>query len=218
MANQKTHPSRVQGFESVREIGSDFVKAAGVKRSWDVAWNQILGLEDDSELKVTDPFTHKKNEVFNASNHKSKDVKHAEKAPAPVKKDAAIDHHGDFLRSSERASKQETREINQRLEQIMVELQRLVNSSKVLKMEFAGVTVDQAPEQAGEYHLNFFDWLLLTIRKARENVENAHTWRATSKKKGAKGKWNNKQRDDWFSNTSLSMGNESGGGYINQTG
>lgn len=225
MGKTTTQPRRVQGFESLREFGDDVKEQVDFKSSWDEVWSEVLGLKKNSsekngtpqpELTVADPFTQKQ-EVFNASKHQSSETKHrTEKAPQRI--EAAIDHHGDVIRSSERASKQEMREINQRLQDIMAELQRLVSSSKVLQMEFAGVTVEQAPQQAGEYHLNFFDWLLLTIRAARQKVEDSGAWLATSKKKGGKGRWNNKQRKDWFENTSLSMGNESGGGYINQTG
>ncbi len=225
MGKPTTKPGRFQGFENFREFSDHFSKQVDVEDSWNEVWSEILGTDkkkkksSESELTITDPFTNQKDVVFDASKHqtdKSHEVKHVEKAHA--KAEAAIDYHQNFLKNREIHSKQENQEIHQRLNDIMFELQKLVNSSKVLQMEFAGVSVDQAPKQAGEYHLNFFDWLLLTIRSARQKVEDSGAWLATSKKKGGKGSWNNKQRKDWFSNTSLSMGNESGGGYINQTG
>lgn len=225
MSKTQKNYQRFQGFESLRDFGDDVKEQVDVKSSWDEVWSEVLGLKKKvaetqpqhaDQLTVTDPFAHKQ-EVFNASKHQgTAETKRTEKAQ--VQKEAAINYHADFVKNSERASKKEMHEINQRLQDIMAELQRIVSSSKVLQMEFAGVTVDQAPQQAGEYHLNFFDWLLLTIRDARKKVEDSGAWLATKKKKGTKGKWNNKQRQDWFSNTSLSMGNESGGGYINQTG
>lgn len=224
MSKSKTQPRRVQGFESIREFGDDVKEQIDVKSSWDEVWSEVFGVKKKSSEKtsqpdftVTDPVTGEQS-IFDIKAHKAQksESRHAEKAP--LRKEAAIDHHNDFVRSYERASKQETHEIKQRLQEIMAELQRLVSSSKVLQMEFADVTVNQAPQQAGEYHLNFFDWLLLTIRAARQKVEDSGAWLATNKKKGTKGRWNNKQRQDWFANTSLSMGNESGGGYINQTG
>jgi hypothetical protein len=82
------------------------------------------------------------------------------------------------------------REINEKLQQIMAELQRLISSSKELKLEFADVNVDAPPPQAGEYHLNFFDWLLLTIRTAREKVEDSGAWlNAVKGKNKKKGYW-----------------------------
>jgi hypothetical protein len=195
----RPHAQGSQGFEALRDLGGTFkdsVNHGFGKDAWDDTWRQILGVDVSSkssgenhaqpDFTVTDPVSGKQ-DVFDVKTHqaqKSSEAKRPEKAPQRI--EAAIDHHTDFVRNSERASKQEMREVNHRLQEIMVELQKLVNSSKVLQMEFAGVTVDQAPEQAGEYHLNFFDWLLLTIRKARENVENSGAWLATSKKKGGK--------------------------------
>jgi len=227
MGKPTTKVGRVQGFESIREFSDHFAEQVDVRDSWNEVWSEILGTDkkkkksSEQELTITDPFTGQKDVVFDASKHQadksqSKEVKHVEKAHA--KAEAAMDYHQNFVKNREITSQKESHEIHQRLNDIMFELQKLVNSSKVLQMEFAGVSVDQAPKQAGEYHLNFFDWLLLTIRSARQKVEDSGAWLATSKKKGGKGSWNNKQRQDWFANTSLSMGNESGGGYINQTG
>ncbi|HSA84188.1 MAG TPA: DUF5660 family protein [Patescibacteria group bacterium] len=232
MGKTGTQVQRSQGFEALREIGDTITEAAKneTKQGWKDFWAQ-MGVQlngatqspeanhtnPDKPLVLKDPFTGAV-EVFKAANKPS--AERQQKEQAPQRAEAAIDHHTDFIKSSERAAQMERSEITKRLNDIMAELQRLVSSSKVLQMEFADVSVQQAPQQAGEYHLNFFDWLLLTIRAARQKVEDSGAWLATSKKKGKKGKgtWNNKQRKDWFENTSLSMGNESGGGYINQTG
>jgi hypothetical protein len=146
-------------------------------------------------LEVMDPVLGNKGDIFHAAKHKSSEHNagkqhYAEKAPRNEKREAAIDHSGNVLRSSENASHNEMREVNQKLQQIMVELQRLISSSKVLKMEFADVNVDQAPPSAGEYHINFFDWLLLTIRTAREKVEDSGAWLTAVKgKNNKKGYW-----------------------------
>ncbi len=139
----------------------------------------------DKPLYIKDPATGQI-DVFHASQHKNSGEvkKHAEKAPKAV--EAAIDYHGDFIKSSERASKVEMHEMSQRLQEIMAELKRLVSSSKVLQSEFANVSVDQAPPEVGEYHINFLDWLLLTVRAAREKVEDSGAWLATAKKKSGK--------------------------------
>lgn len=141
----------------------------------------------DKPLVIQDPVTGAI-ELFNAANKKSPSEtqkQYAEKAPAH-KKEAAINYGSDVLQHAERATHQEAREISQKLQEIMNELRRLVSTSKVLEMEFADVSVEQAPTQAGEYHLNFFDWLLLTIRAARQKVEDSGAWLATAKNKGGK--------------------------------
>jgi len=146
----------------------------------------------DQPLIIKDPVTGQI-DVFHAAKHQKQETPkiHADKAPKSEKqgekpREAAIDYHGDFLRSSEKASLTENREINERLQQIMEELKRLIGSSKVLQAEFADVNMDRTPPQVGEYHLNFFDWLLLTIRTAREKVEDSGAWLATAKSKSGK--------------------------------
>lgn len=144
----------------------------------------------DAPLIVKDPVTGAV-EVFNAASGKSADNKaHSEKASKKDQRDAAINYGEIMIKSSEASMHKEMREVNQRLQEIMSELQRLISSSKELKMEFADVGVEQAPTQAGEYHLNFFDWLLLTIRAAREKVEDSGAWlNAVKGKKDKKGYW-----------------------------
>lgn len=142
----------------------------------------------DQPLIIKDPVTGQI-DVFHAAKHKKQESPqiYADKAPKAEKpKEAAIDYHDDFLKSSEKASVAETREVNERLQQIMNELKRLIGSSKVLQAEFADVNMDQTPPQVGEYHINFFDWLLLTIRTAREKVEDSGAWLATTKSKSGK--------------------------------
>lgn len=231
MAKTKQSHGRHNSLETLSEFGGAFSEAVTEdlgKKTAETFLSQLLGIKSPSEkagdnqsaegFKVTNPFTPgTEGDIFHAKDHHAKaktDVKrtHADRAPSekahkPERREAAIDHR-EFQRTSERASASENREINQRLQEIMSELKRLVSSSKVLQMEFANVDVEQAPTQAGEYHINFFDWLLLTIRSAREKVENSGAWAATLKSKKGKGKWGKKERQDWFGNTSRSLSSE----------
>lgn len=203
MAKTKISHGRNRSLETLQEFGDalgDTLKNEVGKKTIDNLFSQLLGIDigsspeankksPDKPLTVKDPFTGEIS-VFQAADHKGKrEVKknHAEKTPKAEKRiDAAIDHAGDMRNLSERFSHMENREINQRLQEIMVELKRLVSTSKVLQMEFANVDVEQAPTQAGEYHINFFDWLLLTIRAARQKVEDSGAWLATAKGKSGK--------------------------------
>jgi len=174
--------------DQISSFGNDFFEQlVGFSLGGDKASSESSHQSPDKPLVIQDPVTGAI-ELFNAANKKSpsETQKHyAEKAPKP-KIEAGIDHHTNFIQNSERVMHAENREIKQKLQEIMNELQRLVSTSNVLKMEFADVSVEQAPQQAGEYHLNFFDWLLLTIRAARQKVEDSGAWLATAKNKGGK--------------------------------
>ena len=136
------------------------------------------------------PNAQKHIEIFNFLNHqKTSSEKPKAHAEASRPREAAIDYHREIAKSRERASKGETREMRQNIEQIKVELAKLVESSQVLKLEFAEVAVEQTVN-VGQYQLNFMEWMLAVIRSARQKVEDSNAWLGTVKGKGAKkGYW-----------------------------
>jgi hypothetical protein len=157
---------------------------------------QLLGLEiggapksEHAALKKEEakPDTGGVIELFNAlTHHQSAEKKpSSEKAP---RVEAAMNYSGEVRRSSERAAKGETHELNQEIQAIKAELNNLLASSKVLQMEFATVSLEQAPVNAGEYHKTFLDWMLIVIRQARQKVEDSGAWLNVVKgKRGKKG-------------------------------
>jgi hypothetical protein len=132
-------------------------------------------------------------ELFNAKQH-GKAETHPQKKQSVEKPkahaEASIDYHREVVKSSERASRVEVRDLNEKIQQITIELRRLISSSKVLQMEFAEVSVEQTPTNVGEYHVNFLEWMLIVIKSAREKVEDSGAWLNTIKgKSGKKGYW-----------------------------
>lgn len=110
---------------------------------------------------------------------------HSEKQPHI---EAAMNYSREIAQSSERASKGEMREMQRNIQEIQNELRQLLQSSKVLSMEFAEVATEQTPTEVGKYHINFFDWMLVVIRQARQKVEDSGAWLNVMKgKKGKKG-------------------------------
>ena len=105
---------------------------------------------------------------------------------APKSKNAApgIDYHRDVATSSERASRKEASEIEQKFQQVKQELNRMVESSnKIIQDEFGGITLEQAPTEVKNYHVNFLDWLLITVSTARQKVEDSGAWLSAMRSK-----------------------------------
>jgi hypothetical protein len=192
------------GREFVRSVGKPSTKwlADEAAQSGRTFLEQLLGLNlkkdsgtthaDKAPQSEESKQPHKNVEVFNFLNHKNASDKpkaHAEKA-SHRQAEAAIDYHREITHNRERASKGEMHDIQQNIEQIKIELSKLVNSSQVLKLEFAEVSVEQSSKNVGEYHINFFEWMLTVIRAAREKVEDSGAWLGTVQGKGAKkGYW-----------------------------
>lgn len=117
--------------------------------------------------------------------------KKASKEKAP-RIEAAMNYSGEIARSGERATKSEMREMSQNVQEIKAELNKLMASSKVLQMEFADLAMEQTPVDAGKYHVNFFDWMLIVIRQARQKVEDSGAWLSA-----VKGKRTGKAKTDY---------------------
>ena len=116
---------------------------------------------------------------------------HADKKADHGHVEAGIDYHREITHYAERAHHRENTELEQKVQEIVNELQRLVDSSSTLiQAEYQDVTVMQAPSEVGKYHLNFFDWMLSVIQNARMKVEDSGAWLSTMQsKKGKKNYW-----------------------------
>lgn len=125
-------------------------------------------------------------ELFNAKSHGKAEARPQKQQEKAGKSEAAINYHQDVLRNRERSSRGEVRDINDKIQQITMELKKLISSSKILQMDFAEVAVGQTPATVGEYHINFFEWMLIVIKSARQKVEDSGAWLSTVKGKGGK--------------------------------
>ena len=100
-----------------------------------------------------------------------------------------IDYRNEILHGSERLSRREADELQERIQEIMQELVKLIKSSAILQAEFIDVSIQQAPVNAGKYHLNFFEWLLAVIRNVRMKVEDSGAWLNVVKSKKSQRKY-----------------------------
>ncbi len=98
-----------------------------------------------------------------------------------------IDYRSEIIHGSERLGRREALELDNRIQEILTELKRLIGSSSILKAEFAVISVEDKPVKAGKYYTNFFEWLLIEVKKIRMKVEDAGAWLSVMKsKKGQK--------------------------------
>ncbi len=104
--------------------------------------------------------------------------------------DPGIDYRREIL-YGERTIQEDSREIETKIQEIIIELKRLTQTSAVLQAEFKEVTVEQRIEKPGKYHLSFFEWVLIMVRSARIKVEDSGAWLEMFKsKKAGKQYWN----------------------------
>ena len=185
-------------IEAIQGYGSDAVSSVAetATNQIDTLFVDLLGLGSSSESQNKE--NNGEIELFSRAKEQKAETGHIR---------AHIEYHDEIRKVGERASHAETKQLTRQVQEILMELKKLISSSKTMEMEFADIAVMETPPEVGEYHLSFFDWLLITIKQAREKVEDSGAWLAAVKGKNSKkggGYW------DMFKKhgTSFGMSNE----------
>jgi len=178
---RKTH----QGFvdqnpiEVIKGIGSGIADSAlnnlgrqGINQLWE----QMLGADTSKD-------------------ETSGDLKEGEEIILKSKKETPFKESGLNYRreiiDAERVSTRENqRVIQSKIQEILVELKKLSQTSAEIAMEFKEITVEQRIEKPGEYHISFFQWMLSLVKAARVKIEDSGAWLKVMRSKKA-------QRNYW---------------------
>lgn len=200
MANPKRQHKSINPIESLEDIGSGVkstvvndVLKAGAKDFFSQLLPDIYGSSRSRSTELHQQENEPNSvEIFSSSTKNSHEMK-VRKSPEIKKKPeakGAIDYHNDILKVGKEASSREVQKVDNQIREIMVEIKKLVTSSKALQMEFAEVAIEKTNPNVGEYHINFFEWILSAIKIARKRVDESGAWLNTMKSKnGKKGYW-----------------------------
>ncbi len=186
-------------IEAITNIGSDikqsFVDDLGKGVVTDL-WDQFLGA-GESRANGSGDMEMIAGEEIDLESMRKKDKK-AEAQPG-------IDYAREIIQAGKHAGVENTREMEVKIQEILIEIKQLANSSTELREKVEIISVEQIAEAPGAYHINFFEQILQWLRDARMNVEDSLAWfHALRSKKAAKqyGKLTKKH------GTSFSLSNE----------
>ncbi|HVT01162.1 MAG TPA: DUF5660 family protein [Patescibacteria group bacterium] len=122
--------------------------------------------------------------------------KQAQKEEEQVEKKPQVTaEHMEYFRTVNNADRiSETRvetNIQRSVDEIRIEIQKLIKTSKLVERTVKDATADKAPVKPGKYHINFFEFVLGVIREATRKLEDTNAMGAvfTSKKQQSK-YWN----------------------------
>lgn len=160
-------------FEALMGMGSDVVKSIKSDVGKDLvfdAWDQFLGTDKSHNGGHSGGEMHAGEEV-DLAHGENQSEKHAK-----PHKEAGNDYHREIVHSGERTASRENQEIAVKVQEILIEIKQLANSSGELKEKVQVLTIEQIGENPGVYHLNFMEEVLKWIRDARMNVEDSLAW------------------------------------------
>jgi len=113
------------------------------------------------------------------------------KKEQPQHVEPAYNYAERIIHGEKRIQAENAQEIKVKIEEVMIELRKIVDSSKELQVEFRAVTIEKVPAKPGKYHLNFVEWLLQNVMQIRLRIEDSSAWLAMFKsKKDKRQYWN----------------------------
>jgi hypothetical protein len=160
----------------VNSVKNDLIRNSGKSiLEQTLAWDKLLGTN-----------------VIKDREQNSGDLREGEEVSFAKEKvvqiEAAIDYKEEILHFERKTTQVEKGQLNQRVEQIMLELQQLSKSVKGLETQVRDVDINVVPQTMGKYHETFFEFLLSNLRNARIRIEDSTNWlSAVGKKANKKG-------------------------------
>ena len=128
-------------------------------------------------------------QIFGAPKGASHELKPGQEASLkkPEKKKAVTEAHMEYFREIKNADisprKQEDQAMEQKVEQIRIEIKKLMNASKQLEATFKNVQIEQKVVKAGRYHETLLTFILSLVRSAKVKMEEGASWMNVSKNK-----------------------------------
>lgn len=180
---KQTNYSDKNPLEVLKGVGSGVLDSAVNdlgKQGVSDLWEQLLG--GSSEDKHQNAGDLEEGQELDLKKH-IKNEKREQAAPA-------MNYHHEIAETEKRVSRENQQSMHSKIQEILIELKKISETSTEIAMEFKEVTIEQRIEKPGEYHVNFFQWMLSVIKAARARIEDSGAWLNTMKsKKGQKNYW-----------------------------
>lgn len=173
---QYTEPTTVN--DQLSELGRGIVKSTWddlLKASGGTFSEQLWGSAESGNLQEGQAISLKK---------KAQEKKE--------EKTITTSEHMEYFRSVNNADRiPETRmesEMRNSVDQIRMEIKKLIQTSKIVEKTVKDATADKAPVKPGKYHISFFEFVLSVVRDATRKLEDSASYGAifTSKKQQSK--------------------------------
>ena len=157
-------------FESLAGVGGDVLKSikkdVGHDSVYD-AWDQFLGKNPTRESQADQGEMMAGEEI---------DIESLKKRERQVRVEPGDNYHREIVEAGKRKTSETSREIQVKIQEVLIEIKQLANSSSELKEKVEVIAIEQLTQAPGVYHLNFVEQILEWIRDARMNVEDSLAW------------------------------------------
>lgn len=188
-------------IEALRSISSGVIQSAAKdlgQESMKSLWEQFLGAGEYKKSPKNRGGDLVEGQELQLQTLQTESV---QKTTHMTERIAAIDYHREIVDAGKNQEKRFSFALETKVQEIIIELKQLVNSSQELAVTYKEVATEQRMEKPGTYHMAFFELMLKVVKEARQKVEDSGAWLAAMKsKKGQRNYWNMfKKHKDSFS-------------------
>ncbi len=177
---KKTQTSNLDSFEALKELPGSVKKSITedlLKGSAKAAWEELFGFNEKTQ--------HPQSGELKAG--EELDLKQETKLHTV---EPGLDYAREVIHAERKIIQKENQETKIRLQEIQIELKKLIGASMELEVEFKDVSLEKLPVNPGKLHLNFFEWILSQIRRARMRIEDSAHWtKALTSKRSQRQYW-----------------------------
>lgn len=154
---------------SITEVGAGL--SSGLKSFFEstnkTALNQLLEARKDAQAQV-----------FGLEKELKEGDEEIVNEPQEKRKIVSSEHQAYFreiITAPSRKENEDRQQLSAQIEEIRSEIKKLKDASTEMEVVFREVSTQKTPEKPGKYHLNFYEWVFITIRNAREKMDEVNT-------------------------------------------
>lgn len=164
-------------IEALASVGTSVIDSAKYdigKAGINEAWDELLGKDHDQSTKGHGDLSEGAELNLEAIEQKSIEIT-----------DQGRQFRSEIIEAGKRANAENTQEVQVKMQEILIEIKKLSESSEELKEQVEVISLEQTGEDLGVYHVNFLEKMLSYINNLRLNVEDSLSWFTSLRSKKA---------------------------------
>jgi len=165
------------GKGTIREFKNTMVKdlaGGGVNEAWDEILNVVPKPAEKPQKETQGDLSEGAELDLDALQNKTMELT-----------EAGREFRSEIINAGKHANEENTQEVQVKMQEILIEIKKLTESSEELKEQVEIISLEQTGEEMGVYHVNFLEKMLSYINNLRLNVEDSLAWFSSLRSKKA---------------------------------
>lgn len=171
-------------IESLRSVGTGVVDSAKydlAKGAVNEAWDELLGINHDQATKGHEEVKVDQGELSEGA---ELDLTAISTETVQIT-EMGRQYAQEVIHAGKKASAENSQETQVRMQEILIEIKKLSQSSKELKNQVDVVAMEQSVQAPNVYSMNFLEQMLSFVQNLRIGVEDSLAWFKTIRSKNA---------------------------------